>query len=43
MFKIPDFDELFYGKKDLKEIDKICSTNEYAFIKKSLTQKIWYR
>lgn len=34
MFKIPDFDELFYGKKDLKEIDKICSTNEYAFIKK---------
>ena len=39
MFKIPDFDELFYGKKDLKEIDKICSTNEYAFIKKKLNTK----
>lgn len=39
MFKIPDFDELFYGKKDLKEIDKICSINEYVFIKKKLNTK----
>lgn len=39
MLKIPNFDELFYGKKDFKEIDKICNTSEYAFIKKKLNTK----
>lgn len=39
MLKIPDFDSLFYGKENLKEIEKKCNASEYAFIKKKLNTR----